>query len=389
MRILFLLTSEFPAEKAYGITTKKSMLACQKLGHEVLSISLPVVGVDEENKELLGMIRHFEKNKLIRVLLKISYSGYGKFSVLAWILMEKFLLKKNLRNIENLVPNILWCRDFKIALFLLKKFPDLNLILEIHNLISLKKIIKIQKNINTKKLILAPINTIILNHILSQKSDLKLVEAPMSIDSHLLQNELEVGSFIERFEERKANNQLSLGYVGKFFPSGFSKGYEDVINLALHNKNNQLNYKIFLVGGTLREVAHASNLIQDLGMNNSDLHLGEHMPHDEILEFSKSLDVIILPKPRDPNYVGTPLKALENCALGRVIVAADCMVNRALFEDKGFVFWYEAENVSSLVSAVESATNDKLLNLKILEEIQFARLHTWEKRVEQVLDTLV
>jgi len=388
LRIVFVLTSEFPAEKAYGITTKKSMLACSDLTHEVFSISLPVSITEDLSSNFVQMVKFFEKNMLINFFLKISYLGYSNISNLSWILMEKFLIRSNKKNLKNLDADLFWCRDPKVALLLLKIFPLTNVVLEIHDPISPKVIKKIQQQKIQEKLILAPINSIISKSIISLNKKFKIVEAPMSIDSLLLQNSDQIQLFVNRLVERKKNNNLEVGYIGKFFPSGISKGYEDIINLALFNKVKKLHFKIQLIGGTTREVTHAGMLINDLGMNNMDINLGPHLPHDAILEFAKSLDVMILPKPRDTKYFGTPLKALESCALGRVVVAADCPVNRALFGDREFIFWYESENISSLIDAIERAVNDESLELKIEEEVKFASLHTWEKRVSQVLMTL-
>lgn len=364
------------------------MLACSDLAHEVFSISLPVDLVKDLSSNFLQMIKFFEKNRLIKFLLKISYTGYGKISILSWILMEKFLIQTNRENLKNLDADLFWCRDPKVALLLIENFPQINVILEVHNPISPKVMKKIRNCKNQEKLILAPINSMISNSIKSLNEKYSIVEAPMSIDSLLLQNSQQIKLFVNRLTERKKNNNLEVGYIGKFFPSGISKGYEDIIHLALLNKVKKLHFKMHLIGGTAREVAHAGVLINELGMNSRDINLGPHIPHDAILEFAKSLDVIILPKPRDTNYFGTPLKALETCALGRIVVAADCPVNRALFGDRDFIFWYESENISSLIDAIERAINDESLELKIQDEVNFASFHTWEKRVSQVLMTL-
>ena len=43
MKILFVVTSAFPTQKAYGVTTRESMLAAKNLGHKVYSLSLKAI----------------------------------------------------------------------------------------------------------------------------------------------------------------------------------------------------------------------------------------------------------------------------------------------------------------------------------------------------------
>jgi hypothetical protein len=86
--------------------------------------------------------------------------------------------------------------------------------------------------------------------------------------------------------------------------------------------------------------------------------------------------------------LGSPLKSYEACALGRILVVAECKINREQFGDAEFIYWYQSKNVESLANVINFALNDNLLDEKILQQIEFARLNTWEFRVESVLKEL-
>jgi hypothetical protein len=67
---------------------------------------------------------------------------------------------------------------------------------------------------------------------------------------------------------------------------------------------------------------------------------------------------------------------------------AECKINREQFGDAEFIYWYQSKNVESLANVINFALNDNLLDEKILQQIEFARLNTWEFRVESVLKEL-
>ena len=92
-----------------------------------------------------------------------------------------------------------------------------------------------------------------------------------------------------------------------------------------------------------------------------------------------------MPEPRDPNYLGSPLKSYEACALGRILVVAECKINRDQFGDAEFIYWYRSKDVESLANIIELALKDDSLSKKILQQVDFASMYTWETRVRNVL----
>ena len=387
MKILFVVTSAFPTQKAYGVTTRESMLAAKNLGHKVYSLSLKSNYSDSDYDEIANSLNYFKINKTINILKNISFRSTNYFSRAAWIIMQDLLLKFNYKVINKIKSDLIWCRDERTAKTLRKLFPTTTIVVEIHtkpkNRI-LNKLVKVSKK---NSLLLAPINQNLMD-LLKINFDFKRCIAGMSISSDLLANEEAVFKFMESINDRRKKEDFKIGYVGKFFPGGFSKGYEDLIDLAVFYKVNQVERLISIAGGLENEVKEVEKKAASLNLNSKNIEITGHLRHSDSLAKVESLDIVVLPEPRDPNYLGSPLKSYEACALGRILVVAECKINRDQFGDEEFIYWYRSKSVESLANVIDLALMDKLLCEKILKQIEFARRHTWEVRIKNVLDAI-
>ena len=387
MKILFVVTSAFPTQKAYGVTTRESMLAAKNLGHKVYSLSLKSNYSDSDYDEIANSLNYFEINKTINILKNISFRSTNYFSRAAWIITQDLLLKFNYKVINKIESDLIWCRDERTAKTLRKLFPTTTIVVEIHakpkNRI-LNKLVKVSKK---NSLLLAPINQNLMD-LLKINFDFKRCIAGMSISSDLLANEEAVFKFMESINDRRKKEDFKIGYVGKFFPGGFSKGYEDLIDLAVFYKVNQVERLISIAGGLENEVKEVEKKAASLNLNSKNIEITGHLRHSDSLAKVESLDIVVLPEPRDPNYLGSPLKSYEACALGRILVVAECKINRDQFGDEEFIYWYRSKSVESLANVIDLALMDKLLCEKILKQREFARRHTWEVRVKNVLDAI-
>ena len=387
MKILFVVTSAFPTQKAYGVTTRESMLAAKNLGHKVYSLSLKSNYSDSDYDEIANSLNYFKINKTINILKNISFRSTNYFSRAAWIIMQDLLLKFNYKVINKIESDLIWCRDERTAKTLRKLFPTTTIVVEIHakpkNRI-LNKLVKVSKK---NSLLLAPINQNLMD-LLKINFDVKKCIAGMSISSDLIANEEAVFKFMESINDRRKKEDFKIGYVGKFFPGGFSKGYEDLIDLAVFYKVNEVERLISVAGGLENEVKEVEKKLASLNLNSKNIEITGHLRHSDSLAKVESLDIVVLPEPRDPNYLGSPLKSYEACALGRILVVAECKINRDQFGDEEFIYWYRSKSVESLANVIDLALMDKLLCEKILKQIEFARRHTWEVRIKNVLDAI-
>ena len=387
MKILFVVTSAFPTQKAYGVTTRESMLAAKKLGHEVYSLSLKSNYSDSDYDEISDSLNYLKINKTINVLKKISFKSTNYYSKVAWLIMQDLLLKFNYKVILEFESDLIWCRDERTAKSLRKLFPKKTIVVEIHSNPKNRLLNRLAKSSEKNSLLLAPINQNLMD-LLKINSDVKRCIAGMSISSDLLENEKAVFKFMESINDRRKKDEFKIGYVGKFFPGGFSKGYEDLVDLAVLYKNIGTKRFISISGGLENEVQVVAKLVSSHELSPKNFEIIGHLKHSDSLAKVKSLDIVVLPEPRDPNYLGSPLKSYEACALGRILVVAECKINRDQFGDAEFIFWYRSESVESLANAIDFALRDELLCKKILKQLEFASRHTWEVRVKNVLESV-
>ena len=384
MRILFIVVSSFPTQKAYGVTTRQTMIAAKSLGHEVYSLTLNSDYSDSDYDEIAKNVKYLKSNRINDILKKISFKSTNYFSRASWVAMQNLIVKFNYKTINEIKSDLIWCREERTALTLRRLFPNHPLVVEIHSTPQNKILNQLAKSSKKDSLLVAPINENLMS-LIEIDSDFKKCIAAMSISSDLLQDKESIYNFVESISSQHKKNKVKIGYVGKFFPGGFSKGYEDLIDLAVFYQINQVEREISVAGGLENEVREVKIKIASLNLNSQNIEISGHLKHSDSLAKVKSLDIVVLPEPRDPNYLGSPLKSYEACALGRILVVAECKINRDQFGDAEFIYWYRSKDVESLANIIELALKDDSLSKKILQQVDFASMYTWETRVRNVL----
>ena len=384
MKIAFILSTSYPTKKAYGITVRETALAATELGYSVVIIS-DVGNYSDVNFSLSKLESiYLKKNIWLQALLKNARSGSSFVSKGSWRIFQYLLIVSNRNLIQAQKAEILWCRDERTALLLQRLFPTKKIVIELHLPPKNNKIIKLVRNSKKGSLVIAPINKYIYNLIDKDIPRNLLVIAFTGVNESIISSEIESAQFIIRFKERVEFKHVKLGYFGKFYPGGYSKGFEDLLNFAVLNKSHDLKFNISIIGGADEDVEKALSIAKKLDLTESDIRILGHCEQKILFDFMRESDFIILPKPENEIYSGRPLKSLEACAVGRIIVAARCMVNEELFNGDFDPYWYEAGNSKSLLEALNFAMSDKGILTRVNKGINFANQYTWRNRVEKI-----
>jgi glycosyltransferase involved in cell wall biosynthesis len=180
------------------------------------------------------------------------------------------------------------------------------------------------------------------------------------------------------------SGKLQIGYVGKFYPNGYSKGIEDLLKLSKIKEPLSESFNISLTGGTEKEILKLKRTISEEQLSIQNLEVNPHVPHALALEKMKNLDVIILPKPDSEKYLGFPLKCIEAVASGRIILAARCKTYTDVFSDSFQPYWYEPGDANSLYNSITQALCDSDLEAKINKGLVFAEQFSWETRTKNI-----
>ena len=374
MRIAIVLNGRFPTDKAYGVTTGATYKELVKLGHEVFIYAFPnqtkievdsIFKVESFSEDFKSKFvrKLFSKNKRItsKILWKIYLMKY-----LEWVKGD--ISKKKIE--------LLWIRDYNS----IKITEELRIktLLEIHQKLDKQKISRL--NQIKDLLVLAPISKSLISNIEEFKG--QKVFAPMGIGENFLTSKTEINKYCKSIKEK---NKYTITYAGKLFPGGISKGTDvliAILNIIVSSKNN---FKLKIVGGDQKELFKLKRLFNYDYVKNY-LELIGQVEHEKVIQYLKETDFIILPSSADPNYLGFPLKAIESCASGKIMLVEDCPTYRNIFADESVtLIWFSKSNLSQLFDEIGNVLrNDQLENL-MLKNVHFAKEYVWANRIKKIL----
>ena len=376
MRIAIVLNGRFPTDRAYGVTTGATYKELEKLGHKVIIYAFPnqaKIEVDFNFK-----IETFSENLKSRIFRNLFSKNKGIASKILW----KFYLMEYLDWVKQSIAmekiDLLWIRDYNS----IKITEDLRIktLFEIHQKLDHQKILRINRIKDL--LVVAPISKALISNTEEFKG--RKVFAPMGIDENFLASKTDVANYCKNIKER---NIYTITYAGKLFPGNVSKGVETIIELSKIFKNQGINLRFKIVGGNKVELNKFSNLLKRNKVESYFKLIG-HVDHKEVPQYLKQSDFLILTKPSSPKYSGFPLKALEACSVGKLIMVEDCQIYRDIFEDKIFVLWFQQDKLKKILEDLEYYINRSDLDGFLLNNIEFSREFTWSKRTSRILSEI-
>lgn len=381
LTIKYVLGSSFPTVKAYGITCKETVREIIKKNAKVEIFCYPSQYTDSEFRFLEDKIVHFKTTQISRTLRAYGNRNSRSFHAFAWKLGLLFDLWSNLKQLKSPSSDIYWVRNTEIALFILKRTSN-RVLMEIHAPIKKRTLKKLEHF--RHRLVFLPINQYLANTLNSLSHDIYMEIAPMSINPDIVAGQGSLDKYLSQLPNKNLEG-LRIGYIGKFFPMGHSKGIEDLISLAQVYREMELPHEIYLVGGTYSEIETLQARIQ----NHVNVRIVPHMNHKDAILMMQKMDVLILPAPRSTEYKGTPIKLLEYLASGRVVFVCQ----EALFEREfGGDFlpnWYSRTQIRQLAEKILVETMSRDLKLKLNQQVIYASQYTWQKRTSRALEKVL
>jgi len=381
-RVAVIIGSRFPTNKAYGVTYRETL---KVLLNESFTVKIYCVKgryFDKDFAELSPYIHNYNQNLLSKLTLKIGEQGTGIVNQIFWVSSLVMNLFLNFKHFKLFNPTIIWTRDPLIALFCARKLPSTKIVLEIHSKSSRLILGKLKKY--QSRIYFFPINyqndMFLKSCIGNAVSDL----APMGIRTETLATKYDVDTFLERLASRKWSN-LNVGYVGKFSTQGYSKGVEDLIELARLFQFYSMGHRITVIGIPENQIQKLIDKRNSLKIKAEIIQFEEHVSHTDALIKMKSFDILILTLPNNQIYNGMPLKLLEYLASGRITIAARSDLVQRLFLEKFQPYFYESGNAEDLLKRISTVQRDQELSTRILNGIFFASKYSWESRTKKIL----
>lgn len=373
----------FPTEKAYGVTTNGTIRALVKLGHEVTVCAIESTYAEEMPRGV--RVVSYRETSLSKFLKNSAFANSTLINVVFWKIYWKLLIRTNRNILESFLFDVVWIRDITM---LNLRLPSKKFILEIHQKIKVHSLIARLDQEEIEKVVLAPISKSLVRQLDSLKNtNYPVVYSPMGIDASKIASEKEIDVFLKRIDRVRSLSpeKIRVGYVGKFFPNGYSKGIEDLVLLTSLLRNSNERFDVSISGGLPIEIQTILSFVNKLKLSSQDIEIKPHMSHSEALSRMRYLDVIVLPRPYSSSYVGFPLKCIEAVASARIVVAAKCDIYEDIFNNSYSPYWYTQGDPESLLAAINSALQDPNLRQKIGAGVQFARLFSWELRTQRLM----
>jgi glycosyltransferase involved in cell wall biosynthesis len=357
------------------------------MGHSVY-----VLGLRSNYSKDIPVVENFSileyKELRITKFIKVqAFAGHGILSQLSWWMYWRILEVLNKSMLRKLNLDLIWIRDPQMIRF---TRHARKVILEIHQDFDLDKLTKRISARPEKKFIIAPISQSLFKRFKGSQLEEKTVFSPMGINLEDISDGEEALESLDLLmcAIRDQARPLKVGYVGKFYPNGYSKGIEDLLGLASKVNIKNLPIEISLTGGTESEIDLVSKYIRKFGLDQTRLFLHQHVPHSLALVVMRNLDVIVLPSPNSAKYLGFPLKCLEAVATGKIVVVSKTKIYEDVFNEQFQPYWYTPGDIDSLYGCIEGAISDPNLSSKILEGLDFSKGFTWRNRTDRLMKAL-
>lgn len=176
----------------------------------------------------------------------------------------------------------------------------------------------------------------------------------------------------------------TLGFIGSFYDY---EGLDLLIEAMPRLLANNPDIKLLLVGGGVQETALREHAIQ-LGLEKQVIFTGK-VPFAEVERYYSVVDVLIYPrKSLRLTELVTPLKPLEAMAQRKVFIASDVGGHRELVRDGVTGMLFKADDVSSLVSAIQDllASPERQTHLRENGLVFVRDERNWRNSVERYVE---
>lgn len=385
-RIALIIGAKFPTTRAYGVTFRETTRNLVRQSVPVRVFCRGSDYSDADYTEFLSYIHAYNLSILSRIAIRIGETNLGKFSQSFWALSLVLDLISNSKHIKNFQPNIVWTRDPIIALFCVRKFSNLKIILEIHSK-SNRTIFSFLSKYNSR-IHFFPINT--QNDLFIKKCIPNSIRslAPMGVRGDYLASNEEIEDFTKLLANKKGS-KIEIGYVGKYNPQGYSKGLEDLFLLAKLYQDRAISNKVTISGIPIGQIPKLELIRSHLNIDPNFLSFEQHLSHTKALERMRDFDVLVLTLPESQVYNGMPLKLLEYLATGRIVIVAKSDLIKDFFINEFTPLYYEKGNIEDLFIKILESQNCKKMSLQILNGVRFASKFTWELRTKKILSIVM
>lgn len=385
MKLLYIANLRLPTEKAYGIQIAKT---CEAFANQGVDLTLVYPTRQNEIKDdffdYFTVARNFKLNKIKSpdfyfpsFLDKISFLIKNYFSA-------RVLVREALK--EN--ADIYYTRDEQVAYILSRK--NKNVVFECHRFSNkkkrfyhyFKKIVAISEGLKED-----------LERFGIQGSNIFIARDGVDLDEFNMSMNTE-----ERKEEQKRLREKFFThhsdfyrrkkiavYIGHLYTW---KGADILISVAEYLKKYNVNFLIWIVGGTDKDIE-----ILERGIHPQVvpfIYPSGSVPHKDVAKILVAADCAILTG-KETDIVSakytSPLKMFEYMASGCPIVAQDLPSFREVLNESNSIIAKagNAEDLADQINWVFDENNKEEVEKRAKKAFEDVQNYTWKKRAEMII----
>ena len=361
MKIIFVISSRMPTEKAYGVTILNTANAIAMAGteSEIWSVS----EVPNFQKPMRPFAFQQEYISKMRELFSSTRTITRYLAYFANLLRVSLHTRTRMNSEEK---SLIILREPPL-LFLLQLFSFKSrhhFLLEIHhtpnNWIGI--LLKFWRKLYVY-------NTATISKSLSAKSGKLLgtmptLILPMAASQHF------------RGQIPLASDSKSFVYYGKLTSSGHDNGILEVLRSVKECQTSNTPFHFTLIGFDSREQQTIENQLSTIKGDGLRFSVMPHVDNDKLPKILKTHFASVIPYPNSKyNNERFPIKMVELAALGIPLIVSDIPGFRELLPDDCAI-WFSLRHPETLIQAIEALINESELE----RHERIVRLQRWSEQ---------
>lgn len=365
-KIVFLVPSRYPTEKAYGVTIGRTCASLRELGiqAEIAAPNEDLYVYDIYGNKVCSL---FQGKNWLRWIHKISTVHQVNF--VFWLLLCGLVSVRIFRSFRG----VLVYREVYLILFPALFLRRANHVLEIHHSPKgLRKTLTqlILKCRNVKLVCIAPN---IRNSIAVGSNAEKIALIGMGVPREFF-----------RVSHLEQTNRISICFLGKAESNGHPNGILEFTDMICQIPVFE---KIVLGFVGLNSLELESQIrVKTESCANVEVKFVPHVSHDQVPKIVSEFNVGLLPYPENEYHRDRfPIKALEYAALGLTLLVSDTQSHRSIIP-ASCAFFFDHDRSDSLLRVIEKLKNLDLSIEKRLNARNWAEQFTYEKRAQEILN---
>jgi len=340
------LSTRYPTEKAYGITTTETAKALRDAGNQIQIVAPRNLGAGAQITDSNDSISVLEVSIPAQAWLWKRYgsgvSGAANGAFFIFRILFAFALRKHTKHSDH---EALWVRDPLIALLAKGSLNQRRILLEIHRRPKWIDAWLIRVLSRRQTQVLAFLTPQLEELLYPANIDARKVVLPVGVAEDFF-------GAVADFSQTFVSPRVIITYVGKGRSSGNDNNLRILVEAALLAEKRDLPYTFKLTGLESDIIEELREYSEKAGLSEESIIFSGHIPHSKVATELQGSDILLIPYPDSEYYKDAfSIKLVEYAASGRPILASDTKAHRQVLGEDHASF-FNPDKVTSLLEVI-------------------------------------